>query len=896
MEDSTANSRQPVIFNIDIPAPAKYRLSCTDGFDAIISKDGVEPIKWVGVKDTLLKMGRYTITVLAQKAQNLKEYHLSVTTSTLVPGISLPITTYNNKQIFKVSVGKKTVVEIFSQGMRDVEGVLRKENSDTILMQNDDGTNDWNFKISRVLDPGFYTVEVNNRGSSRGTSNIVMVSLEDTVLNNLTLNTVRKINLDGKIVTIPVNISTDTEILNFTVTGGSRVGATIERKDKAGNFTVIGQREGETLSLSSVLLKDNTYRVRLWSTDHLNESVDVSVNTGTFEDVSIHELIKGIKAKGTATGILTSVWLRLVNQSDSLNHYRISASNSLFAVRSCKKSNTVFESDFEDYLSVSQKTVFVELQFEKEGKQSIKAENLNLDSSVTFPVSYIPRAFTCKKQNDEITVFKVHMNTGSPMCGLFNAVNADFSPGGFPVWRGAFQGAHDAVCVSLPEESNCFFAWNADVKTARTENNISVQTRRIKITDKISMTQGEQTWNARGLDAKVYSCTGKEMNVIKVIVPKGGVIVWKRPDGTRKLFTTYKNLDYVTLNESEGQLYCINTEWNGYFSIECLSSENADGLKLTDASVEPDKKPFEYNFPRSGEEKITIACTMKDLSRYKLFVQNSSGDIDWWTGNGMLVRSIRNTGEFPVNELPVFRPQDHAGFVTFEHNPGWTVVNVHNKKSANTCWGNDLSVSKSREIKNSQVINMENGVNWLSLNIDKPTQVQIATDVSCIGILLKDKKPVRTFIGTEGFSADMPLTSGQYVFGIRSLGGISLEQVSLTVVCKTIETITEDNPPHVRLASGESSILQFTLNKKQTIGIGLKTDHEVMQAKLFADDFTQVCEGQQQFLTLEKGTYYLWLHVPYYQEAAECEVKLVGQNVPSDMPPENEIRKFKIEE
>ncbi|NLE00721.1 MAG: hypothetical protein GX640_12705, partial [Fibrobacter sp.] len=46
----------------------------------------------------------------------------------------------------------------------------------------------------------------------------------------------------------------------------------------------------------------------------------------------------------------------------------------------------------------------------------------------------------------------------------------------------------------------------------------------------------------------------------------------------------------------------------------------------------------------------------------------------------------------------------------------------------------------------------------------------------------------------------------------------------------------------------------------------------------------------------EKGTYYLWLHVPYYQEAAECEVKLVGQNVPSDMPPENEIRKFKIEE
>ncbi len=224
MEDNSTNSRQPAIFNIDIPAPANYRLSCTDGFDAMISKEGVEPIKWVGLKDTLLKMGRYTISVLAQKAQNLKEYHLSVTTTTLVPGTSFPITTYNNKEIYKVSVGRKTVVEIFSQGMRDVEGVLRKENTDTILAQNDDGTNDWNFKISRVLDPGIYSVEVNNRGSSRGVSNIVMVSLEDTVINNLILNKLQRINLDGKIVTIPVNLGMDAEILNVTVSGGSRVG------------------------------------------------------------------------------------------------------------------------------------------------------------------------------------------------------------------------------------------------------------------------------------------------------------------------------------------------------------------------------------------------------------------------------------------------------------------------------------------------------------------------------------------------------------------------------------------------------------------------------------------------------------------------------------------------
>ena len=50
--------------------------------------------------------------------------------------------------------------------------------------------------------------------------------------------------------------------------------------------------------------------------------------------------------------------------------------------------------------------------------------------------------------------------------------------------------------------------------------------------------------------------------------------------------------------------------------------------------------------------------------------------------------------------------------------------------------------------------------------------------------------------------------------------------------------------------------------------------------------------GKQQFLKLDKGTYYLWIRIPSSAEGTECTVFLFGQEPPPNEPPEKLVKWF----
>ncbi|MFP4162973.1 MAG: hypothetical protein ACLFQB_00950 [Chitinispirillaceae bacterium] len=888
MEDSSAKGRRPAKYVVRIPAPVRCKFSCTKGFDVEVLKDSTHFLSFEGVVDTLLPMGTYTLEIMSKKPQNYADYQVNVSTSMLVSGLSYSFPSHNSRKEFTVSVGRKTVVELFSQGMRDVAATLRLKDSDSVVAFNDDATKNWNFKISRVLEPAFYRLTVENRGSSSGKCEISMSSLSDTLHDEWPMNKTQSVDLDGKIHTFPVVLDKKTDIVNLEIHGGSRTGSVIERKLKSGEFVPAGEREGDTVSLSVRVNPQNKYRLRVWSADHLNEKVNLSVNTARLQNVSINDLLKGEKLKTSTNGLFSNAYLQIDMGKDSLNHFRVTESRNLSAVRTLVKTNKGFERDYEDYISILRKNVCAEFQFLKQGSHYVKIAPVRVDTSLYLPVTYNPRAFACDNPDKGASVFSAEMKNGTPMCGVYSRKRGDFYPGTVPVWAGAFQSRRKAVSVALPGDPHRFLVWNADVKSAKTENHVSVQRREYKLLKQSRLELGNTEWEPSSPGMKVFEFSKSGPAMIDVTVPRGGIAVWKRKDGTRKVFSTDERFASFTLLEKEGELYCINTAETGYFHVQCIAVENQ---RENTRELKTDARPVEYKSNRAGSTRVPIKATFKDLSKRKLFLHGPVDRVDWWTENGMYVRGIEEYESFPVMDVPG-TSENTAGFLDLKHGNGMVVVNLPLKKSPNLSWGPDLKTDTKKRITHQQVMKLENGKNWFAITAKNPTHVQVSADADCAGILRKNDKTLKTYVGTGEFEADIPLEKGTYVFGLRSLGNAPLEHSSVTVSYREIEHLTESQPPLVRLTSGESRILRFKLSEKRTIGIGLDTDKEVWQAQLYTDDFDLVGKGQQMYQSLEKGTYYLRLSIPHYQKSAECVVRLVGQNVPSEQPPENVIRKY----
>jgi hypothetical protein len=127
---------------------------------------------------------------------------------------------------------------------------------------------------------------------------------------------------------------------------------------------------------------------------------------------------------------------------------------------------------------------------------------------------------------------------------------------------------------------------------------------------------------------------------------------------------------------------------------------------------------------------------------------------------------------------------------------------------------------------------------------------------------------------------------------VRGLAGESAEGARLIYSFRNIDVLAEKSPPTISLAPGETRLFRFTLPEQKIIGIGLRTQKEVVQARLYDSEWRLLNRGKQQFKTLEKGDYYLWLHVPLDQAATVCTPILAGQEAPPNQPPESVVRRI----
>jgi uncharacterized protein len=153
--------REPDVWTFALAGPAEVTIDIGDGMVGDLRKaegDGSVLGRMVAknpFKGTL-EAGRYKVEARSLGRNDRLDYTVSLASPELQPGsarrVSLPAT-------IPFAIAERRVVNLTSFGRTDLRGVLRDAGG-RVVERLDDRTDDWNIALSRVLDPGHYTLEL----------------------------------------------------------------------------------------------------------------------------------------------------------------------------------------------------------------------------------------------------------------------------------------------------------------------------------------------------------------------------------------------------------------------------------------------------------------------------------------------------------------------------------------------------------------------------------------------------------------------------------------------------------------------------------------------------------------------------------------------------------------
>lgn len=869
---------EPVEFSLDIPASVPCNISVTAEFDAVFydAESGDSVFTTTGSSTRTLATGAYKVSLFPQKEMSNTGYQISVSTDHLVPGQSKYV---SQNATIPVSVGKQSLVEIFSQGMNDVAGYL--SDSSGLITWNDDATNDWNFKISRVLKPGDYSLRVTGR---QGRGSIIKMSvLEDTLHENWQLDTSIALDLEGKTHNVELSADTVPEILVCALDGKSSLGAQIEKKSGE-HWKVVGREEGDRIRLSVPTEPGSRYRIGFWSADHLNEQVTAQIGRQSFVDITGEQLKKGVAGVPTPSGSVSYLWYR-VSFADSLAHLRFTpgATASFSTMRYTSGSDSCFTVDSENIVPVLGSTLWIGAEFTGSDKQTLAVENVELDKPEYFRLGTADRAFQFPRTDNAVAVVSASMKAGKPQWGSPDTAAPQFYPSEIGVRAGANAGDQTAVHVITDGDDGRMMLWNAASVpgTNAGQAYLSREVYPVVRTGKLKYASWIEELPARSavklaLPAE-FGCR------VQVGLPGNSVAVWKRSDGTKTLFASEDELQRVQFSESEGELYLVNRGTAQLCDIECQALPKEYELGRDNRMVHGQ---FEHYFNTPGEVTIALDSSCKNIDGTSLRYSGSIDRIDWWSREGEVSRAL------PSGARLVGSGDMLGGFLTIRHGSGWVKVNISEKSESEALWGMAFPEKTPDVLIRPQLSVLKGDTSWFKIYLEKEQHVRLQSRAELVATLKNGMVPLKSYVGMGGLDVDFPLEKGTYTIGVRGLGSSAIAGSELITSIADVLELSDAEPLDVQFAPGQSRLAKFTLNRTSQIGIGVLTNREVLDVELYDSSLKLLGSGQQQFKKLDSGTYYLRLTVPAGEKPAECQIKLVGQNPPSKTPADK-IQKFR---
>ncbi len=881
-------------YNFDIPAPIKISYSITQGFTAeLYNRETGDSIGvFSGSDNYSIESGCYELRVYPEEECNLKQYRVSIDTDVLVSGLSYNLRSGN--KTFEVSVGTHSITELFSQGMNDVEGFLY-DSENRLIAHNDDDTRNWNFKISSFLDSGKYKLKVKTITRGKGNTVVSMNTLNDTAYKAWALNEWVSMNLKGKLHHIPVTINDTDQILYLSSKTQSSLSFAIDKKTSQAGFKRIAGDKGMNVSGAVPVSDTGDYRVSIWSTDHLNENIEAVIGTEEWYSADIEDLREGERFFVKRDLPVNRIWLRVDMQEDSLGYYRVLSDRYIESVKYTRAPDQGFVSNSTNLVSSLKRGIWVECSYSEKRIHKINMHKMELEEKKYIESNEDMKAFILPGKLRSVDVTEFTMEKGRPQCGVLTSNNsAKFKPYGFNVYSGVNTNESECLSVRLPNDESVSLLWDSDLEANPLKSVFSIENTTVPIEEEYDLGLGFKDISIPCTTAYLLNLSEKKKLGLKITLPEGIVAVYDNPgvEPMRKLFCVApgKKVENFEFKADQGRLFFVNTGNKNTVSIQASALKGRDVYPKNTISV---GSGIERRMYSEGSAVFSIDETMSSLSDNKLFYNGSVKRVDWWSGNGFFKKGIVSGDKM---RLPTeFRDsQDVAGgYLVVNYEPGWIKADICQGDENECVWGSEYERGKPIEVKDNSLHTLQQGVNRFGFILHDTMHIRMRSDVNLVCGLSRNGSIIDTRFSLDGFDINYPLPPGEYGLRVRAPGDRYMKGTSLSFSFIPIVEVSEDDHESINLSKGTSRIVSFHINERKKIGIGLDTENETVRAVLLNTSLDSIAGGQQMFLPLEKGRYYLHLSVPSLSKPTSCIVRIFGQNVPENRPPESIISRLK---
>ena len=316
----------------------------------------------------------------------------------------------------------------------------------------------------------------------------------------------------------------------------------------------------------------------------------------------------------------------------------------------------------------------------------------------------------------------------------------------------------------------------------------------------------------------------------------GGLVafVW---DGkhTQVLIAAHRNTQ-ESITVPGGELFIANRgDEAGLFRIE-RKRETVETVRAFDS-----KQGFEGIFAETG----TVSLLIEEVKEQKeLFV----------VGDAVKARILGNDGI--IREGERFEPHRAEGILELSYGPGYVKVWEANPQEK------DLTFmgKKPRRVKGlaDGVAKLENRSQRWMFDLKRPAYIIVDAEGPGVTALLADQKVLATSVGSSNKGRQLRyfLPSGEYQLWTRPLegttqtGNIRL----LKVFPKPLDSVS-DSPRLIR--PGEIQVFKFNVTVNGKVGVGIRTESDQLDAKLFDSQFKRLASSPVMIQELELGGYLL---------------------------------------
>ena len=285
-----------------------------------------------------------------------------------------------------------------------------------------------------------------------------------------------------------------------------------------------------------------------------------------------------------------------------------------------------------------------------------------------------------------------------------------------------------------------------------------------------------------------------------------------------------------------GELFIINRgDDAGLFRVE-RKREAAKAIQVFDS-----KQGFEGVFTESGTVSLQIG---KVSDQKELFV----------AGDAVRSRLLGNDGI--IHEGERFQASRAQGILEISYGPGYVKVWEAAPQEKDLAFMG----KKPRRVKglSEGLATLENRSQRWMFGLESAAYIVADANGPGVTALLADQKVLTTSIGSNNRGRQLRyfLPPGDYQLWTRPLkdtkqaGDIRL----LKVLPKSVDT-APDSPRLIR--PGETQVFTFHVTVKGKVGVGIRTESDQLDAKLFDNQFKQLASSPVMIQELEPGDYLL---------------------------------------